>query len=102
MSIQVEYPLPKNCIVCRKNFYVGMKIKKAYNNTNKFYSEKEKKMIMIYLNQIFPNDITCNIIKFLKNVIIYNFGHISCCKKDNKNITWRIETNKDLIIYKYS
>ena len=101
MSIEVEYPIPKKCVVCRENFYVGMKIKKASNNINQFYSDQEKIKILLYLNQIFPNDVTRNIIKFLKNIIIYNFGHISCCKRSNKNITWFINTNKDLVIYKY-
>lgn len=98
--MEVEYPIPKKCIVCRDKFYVGMKIKRASNSLNNYYNEKEKKIILYYLNQLFPNDITYNIIKFLKNIIIFNFGHFNCCRKENRNITWCITSKKDMIIEK--
>jgi len=28
MASEVLYPIPKNCVVCREKFYVGMKIKR--------------------------------------------------------------------------
>jgi hypothetical protein len=30
MASEVLYPIPKNCVVCREKFYVGMKIKKDF------------------------------------------------------------------------
>jgi len=51
------------------------------------------------LEQIFPHDITLHIIKFLKDIIIYNFGHINCCNKKNKNITWKIVSQRDMVIH---
>lgn len=99
MVSDVVYPIPKNCVVCRVNFYVGMKIKKTSINITRYYNINEKEKIILYLNQILPNDITLHIIKFLKDIIIYNFGHINCCNKKNKNITWEIVSQRDMVIY---
>lgn len=100
MAIEVMYPIPKTCVVCREKFYVGMKIKKTSNNISSYYNINEKEQIILYLNQIFPSDISSHIIKFLKDIIIYNFGHVNCCNSKNKNITWYIESERDIIIPK--
>ena len=99
MVSDVVYPIPKNCVVCREKFYVGMKIKKTSNNITSYYNKNEKERIILYLEQLFPHDITLHIIKFLKDIIIYNFGHINCCNKKNKNITWKIVSQRDMVIH---
>lgn len=99
MAIEVLYPIPKNCVVCRLKFYVGMKIKKTSNNITRYYNSNEKERIILYLNQKFPNEITLHIIKFLKDIIIYNFGHVNCCDRKNKNITWNIVSQSDMVIH---
>ena len=98
MTTEVLYPIPKNCVVCREKFYVGMKIKKSSNNITRYYNRDEKEKIILYLNQKFPNEITLHIIKFLRDNIIYNFGHVNCCDRKNKNITWKIISQRDMII----
>jgi hypothetical protein len=98
MTTEVLYPIPKNCVVCREKFYVGMKIKKSSNNITRYYNTDQKQKIILYLNQKFPNEITLHIIKFLRDNIIYNFGHINCCDRKNKNITWKIISQRDMII----
>jgi len=99
MASEVLYPIPKNCVVCREKFYVGMKIKKTSNNIGRYYNANEKEMIILYLNQKFPNEITLHIIKFLRDIIIYNFGHVNCCDRKNKNITWNIVSQRDMVIH---
>ena len=96
---EVLYPIPKNCVVCREKFYVGMKIKKTSNNITRYYNTNEKERIILYLDQKFPHEITLYIIKFLKDIIIYNFGHVNCCNKKNKNITWNIVSQRDMVIH---
>lgn len=98
MASEVLYPIPKNCVICREKFYVGMKIKKTTNNISRYYNYNEKERIILYLNQKFPNEITIHIIKFLKDIIIYNFGHVNCCNRKNKNITWSIVNQRDIVI----
>ncbi len=99
MASEVLYPIPKICVVCREKFYVGMKIKKTSNNISKYYNSNEKERIILYLNQKFPIEITLHIIKFLKDIIIYNFGHVNCCDRKNKNITWNIVSQRDMVIH---
>ena len=99
MASEVLYPIPKNCVVCREKFYVGMKIKKTSNNIGKYYNSNEKERIILYLNQKLPNEITLHIIKFLRDIIIYNFGHVNCCDRKNKNITWNIVSQRDMVIH---
>ena len=96
---EVLYPIPKNCLVCRGKFYVGMKIKKTLNNITRYYNVNEKERIILYLDKKFPHEITLHIIKFLKDIIIYNFGHVNCCNKKNKNITWNIVSQRDIVIH---
>jgi hypothetical protein len=98
-KIEVLYPIPKKCVVCRDKFYVGMKIKKTSNNINIYYNTNEKDKIMLYLNQKFPDEITRYIIKFLKDIIIYSYGHVNCCNMKNKNITWNIVSQRDMVIH---
>ena len=50
---EVLYPIPKNCVVCREKFYVGMKIKKTSNNITRYYNTNEKERIILYLDQKF-------------------------------------------------
>ena len=88
MTTEVLYPIPKNCVVCREKFYVGMKIKKSSNNITRYYNTDQKQKIILYLNQKFPNEITLHIIKFLRDNIIYNFGHINCGGRINNIMTW--------------
>ena len=64
-----------------------------------YYNQNEKERIHLYLNKIFPNDIAIYIIKFLKDIIIYNFGHVNCCNIKNKNITWNIVSQRDMVIH---
>jgi hypothetical protein len=99
MASEVLYPIPKNCVVCREKFYVGMKIKKTLNNITRYYNVNEKERIILYLDKKFPHEITLHIIKFLKDIIIYNFGHVKCCNKKNKNITWNIVSQRDIVIH---
>ena len=46
MASEVLYPIPKNCVVCREKFYVGMKIKKTSNNITRYYNTNEKERII--------------------------------------------------------
>jgi hypothetical protein len=98
MYVEVKYPLPKCCIICRKNFYVGTKIQKTCVVGEKFYNIDEKKMIIMYLNKILSMDITLYIIELMKKNIIYNFGHVSCNNRKNENIVWIISGEKDIAV----
>jgi len=96
MSIEVEYPIPKKCIVCHTNFYVGSKIKRTSNSIKNFYSNSEKMLIQLMLNIILPKDIVFNIIEFLRDENIINFGHYNCCDRKNKNILWLIHDKRNM------
>lgn len=96
MTTEVEYPLPKKCIVCRNNFFVGCKIRKTTNELNNFYTLDEKFIIQFILNILLPKDIVFYIIDFLKTEKLMNFGHKDCCQKNNKNILWLINSKRDM------